>query len=154
MSGKGEHKQAAVAITEWLRKQKLPLHDKWHISPFYATARLIPTLIDWDNEFATQCVESLLEYQQEDGGWGSRGASTPEETSYAVLGLASAWYAGLLDNTISLYRAKRYLADKTEPTQRLWISKVLYQPVGVVRSTLIAARYVLKLIVAKERIVA
>lgn len=152
-SEKREHKRAAVLINEWLRKQPLPLHDKWHISPFYATSRLIPILIDWDNEFANQCTETLLEYQQEDGGWGCRGASTAEETSYAVLGLVAAWHAGILSDVTPLQRAKHFLADRPEPTERLWIGKVLYQPIGVVRSAIIAARYALESIKVEEHIV-
>lgn len=149
--GKGEHKRAAVVITEWLKKQTLPLQDKWHISPFYATSRLIPALIGWDNEFATQCIESLLEHQQEDGGWGYRAASSSaEETSYVVLGLMAAWQAGLLNSIVPLRQAKCYLANRPKPTERLWIGKVLYQPIGVTQNAIAAAQYMLESIVTEE----
>jgi hypothetical protein len=144
-----EQEEMAVDLTGWLYRARTPaglIYDKWHLSPLYPTARLIPALIGWDETFARECIDAVLSLQKDDGSWGCGDAGNLEETSMAVLGLTPAYAAGLLRDSSPLRRADDYLyrhRDK-EPAERLWIGKSLYQPRGVVRTQVWAARRALE----------
>jgi halimadienyl-diphosphate synthase len=119
--------------------------DKWHSSPYYATAHvlvglmqhsvnLLPTLrptIDW-----------LLRTQREDGSWGFYSEGTAEETAYALAALLH-YHRHIPVNETILHQGAEYLsrayrgADATYPP--LWIDKALYVPHDVVRSSILAA---------------
>lgn len=142
------HKQLAVRVTEWLRKemeQHQQLNDKWHVSPLYVTSHAVTAFMGWDDEMAHRCVSYILGRQDESGGWGSR-CNQPnlEDTSHAVLGLFQAWEAGILKDSWPLRRAAAFLNQYVtpQPTERLWIGKTLYQPVGVAFGTIFAAKAV------------
>lgn len=144
------HDEIAAAITNELRghiERDGKLVDKWHFSPLYPTARVIPALAGWDDDLARKCIDFILGQQHEDGGWGSGGRSNLEETSHATLGLVTARRAGLLPDDDALQRAAPYFSRHAlaQPLERLWIGKALYQPVGVVRSLVNAARLALGL---------
>lgn len=149
-SNNSQHREMAVRITEWLRRQVWPkgqLHDKWHFSPLYATSRAISALAGWDDALASRCLTFVLENQLESGGWGSAGRANLEESSYAVLGLIAARRAGLLQDTNPLRRAATYFKQQGHktPQETLWIGKTLYQPIGVVQATVSAAKLALAL---------
>lgn len=140
-----EHKDLAIRVTEWLRAQfdrHNQFYDKWHVSPLYVTSRAISALVGWDDDLAHRCVTYLLEKQDNSGGWGNGNQPTIEETSFAVLGLLTAWEAGYLKDDLSLRQARHFLnTHKTiNPSERLWIGKTLYQPVGVTAGTIYAAK--------------
>ncbi len=140
-----EHKQLAVAVTEWLRRE-LQQHsgfaDKWHFSPYYVAAHAVSAFAGWDNDMARQAVDYLLAHQLPNGGWGITPSATLEETAHAVLGLAVAQRVGLLTDPQPLAAAQRYFQRRQadQPQERLWIGKTLYQPVGLVQMVLYAAR--------------
>lgn len=141
----GAHEEIAGYLTSWLREQMEEagaLYDKWHWSPLYATTRVIPPLIGWDDDLAEQCVAFVLDEQREDGGWGCGDRSNLEETSMAVLSLVAAKRGDLLEDEQPLRRAAAYLAEQAdaEPSVQLWIGKALYRPIGVVDSLVRAAR--------------
>lgn len=140
-----EHKQLAIRVTNWLREQldhQLELYDKWHISPLYMPSHAISALAGWDDELARRCMEYLLHRQDSSGGWGSGERPNIEETSLVVLGLSAAWEAGYLKDDISLRLARHFLVSQrvSHPSERLWIGKTLYQPIGIVAGTIYAAR--------------
>lgn len=143
-----EYKQIAIRTTNWLRNQ-LDTHgqftDKWHLSPLYVTSRAIFALIGWDDDLTKRCIDYILSQQHPSGGWGYGQKTTIEETSFAVLGLISAWQGGLLRDDNALRRARHYFAQNsnTLPTERLWIGKTLYQPVGLTTGTIYAAKVAL-----------
>jgi hypothetical protein len=149
-----EYKKMAILLTEWLRQQFMSaggFSDKWHFSPFYVAAHGVSALAGWDNELAQQCVRFLLNGQHNNGGWGHSGYATLEETCHAALGLVAAQQAGLLKDEGPLKSAAVYLQmHKTgTATERLWMGKTLFQPVGVVQLLLYATRVAL----ARQKIV-
>jgi hypothetical protein len=87
----------------------------------------------------------LLAQQHDNGGWGSTGRVNLEETSYAALGLVTAYRAGLLKDLAPLKKADAYLKQHkyTVPTETFWIGKSLYQPPGVVAANVFAAEVAL-----------
>ncbi len=135
---------------DWQLAAQLPegcWTDKWHASPYYATACAVLALTASGPTPAVQrslrrAAAWVLAGQRADGGWG-RWASTVEETAYGVrvLGLA----APLLPArhvTPALSRACLLLADPAAlvaaPTP-LWHGKDLYAPYRIIRATRLAA---------------
>ncbi|MDX1687505.1 MAG: prenyltransferase/squalene oxidase repeat-containing protein [Candidatus Promineifilaceae bacterium] len=144
------HREIAADLTSWLGEQMEEagaLYDKWHWSPLYATTRVVPPLVGWDDDLARQCMAFVLEEQREDGGWGNSERSNLEETSMAILSLVAANRGGLLESDRPLRRAAAYMKEQAsaEPTEQLWIGKALYRPIGVVDSLLSAARAALEI---------
>lgn len=143
-----EHKQVAIHVTNWLREQ-LDTHgqftDKWHLSPLYVTSRAIFALAGWDDDLTQRCIDYILQAQHASGGWGYGTQANLEETSFAVLGLIAAWHSGQLRDDGALRRARYFFANHSNnlPTERLWIGKTLYQPVGVTTGTIYAAKVAL-----------
>jgi len=140
-----ENKQMAVKTTNWLRNQMEThgqLNDKWHLSPLYATSHAVSALADWDNDLVQTCVDYILSKQHACGGWGHGSTANPEDTAHAVLGLITAWEAGLLKDSMPLKLASAYLQKtaNTQPQERLWIGKTLYQPIGVAQAAIFAAQ--------------
>ncbi|GIK56305.1 MAG: type B diterpene cyclase [Chloroflexota bacterium] len=143
-----EHKQLAIHVTNWLYEQldrQLELYDKWHISPLYMCSHAISALVGWDDDLARRCMEYLLHKQHSNGGWGSGERPNIEETSLVVLGLGAAWEAGYLKDDIPLKLARHFLDSQrgAHPSERLWIGKTLYQPIGIIAGTIYAAKAVL-----------
>lgn len=127
--------------------------DKWHISPFYATAHALCVLADLPPDLAARAApladrarEWVRQTQNADGSWGFYGEPTAEETAYGVLALAR----GAADGPSARDRRRcaaglRYLRTLdaatagTEDYPPLWIDKCLYTPTLVVRATIAAA---------------
>ena len=128
--------------------------DKWHISPFYATAHVLCILAQLPERWAGQvgplissAREWLRQSQNADGSWGFYGQPTAEETAYAVLALTSLgaadrpWpdrqrcAAGMHAIDVLLATGRQH--DQTMPP--LWIDKCLYRPTLVVRAAITAA---------------
>ncbi len=131
-------------------------YDKWHISPYYATAHALPILsllppdqLKRMEPLVQQSRDWLRQTQNPDGSWGFYGVPTAEETAYAVLALA----ADTPDRVPERDRQRcaaglRYLrnavpTDQSAPASLfppMWIDKCLYTPVLVVRAAIQAAR--------------
>lgn len=128
--------------------------DKWHASPTYATSCAVIALAKSNHPAAQKALEKsllwTLEMQNaENGGWGMLGASTAEETVYALMILFA------MENHVpanlekhvqwALKRGMTYLRQHAEPpTGRLayrpslWIAKDLYTPIRVVEAAILA----------------
>jgi halimadienyl-diphosphate synthase len=116
-------------------------YDKWHFSPYYATAQAVFALAsDVVPGTLSGTRQWLLDRQHPDGSWGAAGGQ-PEETAYAVLSLdALGERHGPVPAEI-LRRAGDYLGEHLDDTDfaELWIGKGLYTPTAVVRATVLSA---------------
>jgi halimadienyl-diphosphate synthase len=119
--------------------------DKWHISPYYATAHVLVTLLQGDYYmpyFCQPAMEWFLHTQHDDGSWGFFQDGTAEETAYALTALLY-YHRHKPVNPEILHQAAAYLARTYQGTQskypELWIGKCLYGPDDVVRSAILSA---------------
>jgi halimadienyl-diphosphate synthase len=119
--------------------------DKWHASPYYATAHVLVGLLRGGSYLLHVCqytIDWILHNQREDGSWGFYDQSTPEETAYAMITLLYYHQYAPLPADI-FHRAADYLmrtyplVDTEHP--ELWIGKCLYIPYDLVSSTILAA---------------
>lgn len=119
--------------------------DKWHTSPYYATAHALVGLLREGSYLAHACrhsIDWLLHTQRNDGSWGFFKHGTPEETSYTLTALLYYHRYEPIDPDV-LHRGAAYLlrtyqgANSTYPA--LWIDKCLYVPYDIVRSAVLAA---------------
>jgi halimadienyl-diphosphate synthase len=133
--------------------------DRWHASPYYATACCALALARFDRELSIDAVERarrwVLATQRPDGSWG-RWRGTAEETAYAVQILLNRGVGhGAGDDgpdppdEVSVgaaMRARAHLlrslsqagaAGTDEPP--LWHDKDLYRPAAIVRAVVLGA---------------
>jgi halimadienyl-diphosphate synthase len=113
--------------------------DKWHSSPYYATAHAIIACTGIDNELVAESVEWILKTQNRNGAWGTY-LPTAEETAYAMQAL---W---VWDQKVArvprgaMLNGARWLMENMDNTYPpLWIGKCLYSPNLVIRSAVISA---------------
>ncbi len=113
--------------------------DKWHSSPYYATAHAVIACAGIANEFVSGAVEWLIKTQNPDGSWGTY-LSTAEETAYAIQALW-VWNEKAASVPRSVFRqGAQWLEDHMYETYPpLWIGKCLYSPNLVIRSAVISA---------------
>jgi halimadienyl-diphosphate synthase len=133
--------------------------DKWHLSPYYATAHALcilhalpPDLAARAAPLAARAREWVRQTQNDDGSWGFTGTPTAEETAYAVPALARGaasgpaprdWRRGAAGLRY-LRRVASATSAETEDYPPLWIDKCLYTPTLVVRATIAAAHAALR----------
>ncbi len=127
--------------------------DKWHISPFYATAHALCVLKELPEVYAsrmTPLIEQSRQWlrwtQNPDGSWGYYSYSSIEETAYGLLALASGRIGPLSNEDIeACQKAVQYLREnafdengnhRTELHYPLWIDKCLYTPSLVVQGVI------------------
>ena len=155
--GDDEFARVAETCAEWLVAQQSSdgcWYDKWHVSPYYATAACVEALVGVRSpspsvrDAIRLARKWLLETQSPEGGWGI-GELTREETGYGVLALDCliASTAGDGDETAQkgVTSASGFLAG-TVARPALWMGKDLYEPyrlVGAVElcGRAVAARY-------------
>ncbi|WKU48273.1 prenyltransferase/squalene oxidase repeat-containing protein [Streptomyces sp. VNUA116] len=133
-------REARTAEGYWL--------DKWHVSPYYATAHVSFALGGAAAAEGTAGLAAtrrwLIGTQHPDGSWGMDGGQ-PEETAYAVLALHALADRRSPVPPSTTARAHRYLLPHLEADPgdfaELWLGKSLYTPVAVVRSAVIAAAH-------------
>ncbi|HLO16690.1 MAG TPA: hypothetical protein VK206_17785 [Anaerolineales bacterium] len=113
--------------------------DKWHSSPYYATAHAIIAGARFANDLVEDSIKWILQTQNKDGSWGTY-LPTAEETAYAIQAL---WFWN--ENVArvpksALRNGARWLKEHmNEPYPPLWIGKCLYNPSLVIRSAVITA---------------
>jgi hypothetical protein len=136
---------AMARITAWLCERQEPdgsWSDKWHASPYYATACCALALAGQRGGRAaralSKAVDWLLDTQRPDGSWG-RWAGTFEETAYAVRTLAQARTAGDATGRAVARGCARLRCDGGPPYPPLWHDKDLYTPTRIVRAEGLAA---------------
>lgn len=121
--------------------------DKWHASPYYATAHVLAGISEAAPRMLGEClraVEWLVHTQREDGSWGFFNQGTAEETAYALKTLLYCRDFFSLDDDI-LRRGAAYLyreainGDDGYHYPPLWLGKPLYVPRDIVRSSILAA---------------
>jgi halimadienyl-diphosphate synthase len=135
-------------IVRFLRDQRVDgayWVDKWHSSPFYATARVVFALTASAPELCRPALKWLSQAQRADGSWGWFQPSTAEETAYAV----QAWLAVPASHReglrVDLAAARTFLRDaEPEPRLPLWVGKGLYTPVHIVESAILSAQTLLR----------
>jgi halimadienyl-diphosphate synthase len=119
--------------------------DKWHASPYYATACCAVALADHGGDRVTATVRKAVEWvlgtQRPDGSWG-RWAGTQEETAYAMQILLRT-RTPRADNVIERAAARGCLvllrSDQDPQHPPLWHDKDLYTPVRIVCAERLAA---------------
>jgi halimadienyl-diphosphate synthase len=142
------HQTVMSKLSRWLRdcqEADGSWWDKWHSSPYYATACCATALHRHSRSVSASTVsraaEWLLESQRADGSWG-RWNGTYEETAYAVQTLLQTWVSRA-DRAVAQAAARgcvflqRSGGDHTQPP--LWHDKDLYTPIRVVRAEGLAA---------------
>jgi halimadienyl-diphosphate synthase len=131
-----------MAYLEGARTAHTYWFDKWHASPYYATAHAVIAM-PRDSACAQTAVDWLVNTQRPDGSWGYYDAGTPEETAYALQALISHFRGGGKVGRAILDSAARFLEDSMTPQipspTPLWLTKCVYTPVRVVRSSLLSA---------------
>lgn len=135
----------------WIRKIIETLHrfddngsywwDKWHVSPYYVSSVALGALHGIDGDLSRSRLKWMLRTQNDDGGWGYLGDSTPEETAYCLQTLTE-WHMRVeaIDRAV-LDSAAEYLWKHIDDYHKvpLWIGKSLYYPEGPVRAAILGA---------------
>jgi len=127
------------------RKYNIYWIDKWHASPYYATAHALVALLKGRPHVAHTCrhtVDWVIHTQRDDGSWGFFEYGTPEETAYALTTLLHYNRYEPVDPNV-LHRGAAYLARAYQGSDSIypefWIAKCLFLPCDVVRSAILAA---------------
>ncbi len=132
--------QKTLGFLRQSRDPSLPFWaDKWHSSPYYATAHAIISCAGIENELVGESVDWILKTQNRNGSWGTY-LPTAEETAYAIQAL---WVWDQKVATVPkgvLRNGARWLKENMDNTYPpLWIGKCLYSPNLVIRSAVISA---------------
>lgn len=131
---------AMTTIAGWLadcQREDGSWTDKWHASPYYATACCVPALDRAggarSRAAVRRAVDWVLDTQHPDGSWG-RWAGTAEETAYAIQVLR---HAGT-PFTGAVARGRDFLLGQSGRFDLvpLWQDKDLYCPTAVVATTI------------------
>lgn len=139
-------RQALAKVVRWLADQQHPAGywlDKWHASPYYATACCAIALHRYGGRAAEAVVRGavtwLYDTQGADGSWGWWGG-TAEETAYALQTLSLAAPESE-QRAAACARGYTYLLAVASQGvfPPLWHDKDLYTPVAVVRAEILAA---------------
>ncbi len=130
-----------LAFLHQMRQGDKYWSDKWHASPYYATAHAVILACHYDdNNICQEAVDWILGTQKTDGSWGFYGTSTAEETAYCLQALAIWRRHGGSAPAAAIKRAAAWLQEHGEPPYPpLWIGKGLYTPELVVRSAVLSA---------------
>ncbi|GAB3476923.1 prenyltransferase/squalene oxidase repeat-containing protein [Amycolatopsis cihanbeyliensis] len=139
---------ALPGLIAWLCEQQRSdgsWQDKWHASPYYATACCATALAGYGGSAGRPAVRDAVDWvllnQHGDGSWGRWGGSY-EETAYAVRILLSTKVPRTGD-AIARAAARgarlllRWNPDTAHPP--LWHDKDLYAPIRIVRAEGLAA---------------
>ncbi|WP_024876749.1 prenyltransferase/squalene oxidase repeat-containing protein [Saccharomonospora piscinae] len=144
---------ALATVTRWLVERQDTdgsWSDKWHASPYYATACCAVALAQYGGEAARPAVDRAVDWvltsERAPGTWG-RWFGTREETAYAVRTLLRAGNpAGEVGEVLARAAARGAASllhrwDDDTPHPPLWHDKDVYTPSRIVQTEIIAALY-------------
>lgn len=123
--------------------------DKWNGSWLYTTCQSLVALRNtWHTDVVSRALNALVVYQYGDGGWGTGGASSVEETAYAVLALRAC--AGHIaygpEAHHALECASHWLLANYRPfavpAECCWLAKENYRPERLARTIELSATLV------------
>ena len=149
-----QYQQAIAKISAYLlsvQRQDGSWFDKWHASPYYATACSVLALQRFALGDTTAALKRamawVLRTQRDDGSWGFwRG--TLEETAYALqILLLAGRTARAMETRQALRRGERFLTQHLDAPltdavhMQLWHGKELYAPRRIVRAAALSALY-------------
>ncbi|MGW3366292.1 prenyltransferase/squalene oxidase repeat-containing protein [Streptosporangium canum] len=143
----GEPRHAAVTakLASWLRGRQQARGswlDRWHVSPYYATACCAIALSEFGGEESEEAVGRAVDWvlgtQRRDGSWG-HWEGTAEETAYALQTLLLAGTAHGERWREAVERGRRHLLAGHDHGAPLWVDKDLYLPVAIVRAAVLGA---------------
>jgi halimadienyl-diphosphate synthase len=119
--------------------------DKWHTSPYYATAHVLVGMLRHDSFLTYVCrptIDWILHTQREDGSWGFYDIGTVEETAYVLTALLYYQQHEPVKKEVLQRAADFLVANHHGPESdypELWIGKCLYTPQDIVRSAVLSA---------------
>ena len=113
--------------------------DKWHASPYYATAHTIIAAAGFADDLVGNAINWIVETQRENGAWGYY-KETAEETAYSLQALLIWQRNGGNISKDVIKRGLNWLHEHREPPYApLWICKALYNPELIVQSAVLSA---------------
>lgn len=141
--------EAIADVASWIRGRQRAdgsWIDRWHASPYYATAGCALALDEFGGDASAAAVRVAVDWvlagQRPDGSWG-RWEGTTEETAYAMMTLLLTGRQGSDPRCAeAAARGHAYLmrsAGADHPP--LWHDKDLYTPVAVVRAAVLASSH-------------
>ncbi|GAA0827372.1 prenyltransferase/squalene oxidase repeat-containing protein [Streptosporangium amethystogenes subsp. fukuiense] len=145
--GEPRHEAVVTKVAAWLRGRQGAdgsWTDRWHVSPYYATACCAIALHEFGGEESAGAVGGAVEWvfgtQRADGSWG-RWEGSAEETAYALQTLlltgAARGEERWREAVERGYRRLAAIRDGEAPS--LWVDKDLYLPVAIVRAAVLGA---------------
>jgi halimadienyl-diphosphate synthase len=126
------------------RKFNIYWTDKWHASPYYATAHTLIELLKEGDFLASACghtIDWILHTQNENGSWGFFGVGTAEETAYALMTLLHYYNRFQSIDPDIIKRGADFLSSSYQDNTdfpELWLGKDLYTPTDVVHSSILS----------------
>ncbi len=146
--GQPRHAAVVARLAAWIRDRQEAgggWRDRWHISPYYATACCAIALHEFGGEECAGAVDRAVDWvlggQRADGSWG-RWEGTAEETAYALqtLLLTGAARRGRGRGRQAVERGYRRLLEiRDRDAPPLWVDKDLYLPTVIVRAAVLGA---------------
>ncbi|NUW37813.1 hypothetical protein HTZ77_41410 [Nonomuraea sp. SMC257] len=135
-------------VAAWIRERQRPdgsWSDRWHASPYYATAGCALALDEHGGEASAGAVRAAVEWvlatQRPDGSWG-RWEGTAEETAYGLQVLLMTRWRDDPRCARAAALGHAYLVGRAGASHPpLWHDKDLYTPVAVVRAAVLAAAH-------------
>lgn len=131
--------QKVIRFLREVRTDETFWFDKWHVSPYYATAHGIIACANYADDLIDNAVSWVLATQNDNGSWGYYMPSA-EETAYCLQSLVTLKRRGYSVPSETLKRGNDWLVNHRKPPYPpLWIGKCLYCPELVVKSAVLSA---------------
>ncbi|GLW65876.1 hypothetical protein Arub01_41200 [Actinomadura rubrobrunea] len=151
--GDARYAAAVAKVADWLcerQEEDGSWRDRWHASPYYATACCALALNRFGGPEAATAVGRAVDWvartQRPDGSWGWWDG-TAEETAYALLVLLLTGAAEGPSGTVAA-RGARFLSRYAGRTPAeaaadppLWHDKDLYAPGAIIQAAVLSALY-------------